>query len=408
MIVYNTVFTTTSFSSSLSTFINGTLSTKSSAYLMFTSPSSNILRVGPGLSTGFYVSDIRIYARALNASEVTLLATPCNGSTYSYGSGACSPCGAGANFVSAVASCMPLSGPTDTAFYLSGTQDEGYAAFSPTLVGLTIFTTDHLGVSASALVLNQSYLTAQGISAPALIPAGPGFQYLPFSASAWVKCQRGSPPFYALFFGNDSSTPPASAGYARNGIALVVDSADTSTSGSNLYLPACSGEWMHAAVTYDSMTMTGFVNGAQVGSKGTLLGTFSRSSSYLRIGPGPATGLSVSDVRIYARALSAVEVAQLATPCSGGTYSYGSGACSPCAAGATFVSAWAGCMPSTGPTDTAFYLSGTQTEGYAAFLSPPAGQFTFVTDHSGAPSGVISLGQSSIQSASAVPLAICL
>ena len=67
-------------------------------------------------------------------------------------------------------------------------------------------------------------------------------------------------------------------------------------------------------------------------------------------------------------ALSAPRLA--AALCSGSTYSYGSGACSSCAAGASFVSAAAGCSPSAtltaGPVDTAFYLSGSQAEGVAA------------------------------------------
>jgi len=55
--------------------------------------------------------------------------------------------------------------------------------------------------------------------------------------------------------------------------------------------------------------------------------------------------------------------------CSVGTYSYGSSTCSNCSLGAAF--ALNGCLPSSsflsGPTDTAFHLSGAQYEGLSAF-----------------------------------------
>ena len=84
--------------------------------------------------------------------------------------------------------------------------------------------------------------------------------------------------------------------------------------------------------------------------------------------------------------------------CSGSTYSYGSGACASCPAGATFVSAAAGCTPPAadgpGPTDTAFYLSGSAAEGVAAFtLTGPAP--TFVADNRGRAGAAMSLAAGS-------------
>ena len=69
--------------------------------------------------------------------------------------------------------------------------------------------------------------------------------------------------------------------------------------------------------------------------------------------------------------------ASACTPCSTGTYSFGGVAkCAVCPIGAAFVSASAGCKPSTsawpGPYDTAFALSGTQAEGLVAFASVTA------------------------------------
>jgi hypothetical protein len=91
-------------------------------------------------------------------------------------------------------------------------------------------------------------------------------------------------------------------------------------------------------------------------------------------------------------ALSAPRLA--AALCSGSTYSYGSGACSSCAVGASFVSSSAGCVPSAtltaGPADTAFYLSGSQAEGVAAFAAPGAAP-SFVAGPFGASSGALQL-----------------
>ena len=88
--------------------------------------------------------------------------------------------------------------------------------------------------------------------------------------------------------------------------------------------------------------------------------------------------------------------------CVGSTYGYGSAACASCAAGATFVSASAGCQPSTtlaaSLADTAFYLSGSATEGVAAFALTGAAP-TFVADRFGNTSGALALASGSYLSA---------
>ena len=81
-----------------------------------------------------------------------------------------------------------------------------------------------------------------------------------------------------------------------------------------------------------------------------------------------------------------------AQPC----YSYGGPGCANCSAGATFVSSSAGCAPATAATDTAFYLSGSQAEGVAAFpnASAPAG-VSFATGPFGAVNGSLVLSAGS-------------
>ena len=66
-------------------------------------------------------------------------------------------------------------------------------------------------------------------------------------------------------------------------------------------------------------------------------------------------------------------------------FSYGnSSACSPCATGAVFVSSTGGCTPSTanwpGRSDTAFFFSGSSSEGFAAFAATQPGGLSYATD----------------------------
>ena len=65
-----------------------------------------------------------------------------------------------------------------------------------------------------------------------------------------------------------------------------------------------------------------------------------------------------------------------ATTCAAGSYSYSSGICAACPSGASFVAATGLCAPAAAPSDTAFYLSGSQAEGVAAFPGAPVASFT--------------------------------
>ena len=113
----------------------------------------------------------------------------CSNSNYSYGSGACAICAAGASFVSAAAGCTPsetlTAGPTDTALYLSGSQAEGIAAFTAT-GAVPTYAVGVFGATGGALVLTSgTHLDVAGMSAPAALPSGGNIAW---SASAWVKC----------------------------------------------------------------------------------------------------------------------------------------------------------------------------------------------------------------------------
>jgi hypothetical protein len=183
----------------LSAFLDGLLAFQQIATITLPTHAASTLRVGwsgnATINSGSLFSgslaELRIYARALTAAEVTALSQhpACLGSTYSYGSSACASCAAGASFVSSSAGCTPsatlTAGPTDTALYLSGSQAEGVAAFAATGAAPT-HADGPFGTANGALVLaSGSYLVAAGASAPAALTSGGNIAW---SASAWVKC----------------------------------------------------------------------------------------------------------------------------------------------------------------------------------------------------------------------------
>jgi hypothetical protein len=137
---------------------------------------------------------LRLVLRLLLLLLLLLLGTrgaeaQCSGSTYSYGSGACASCAAGASFVSSSAGCTPSAtltpGPANTALYLSGSQAEGVAAFAATGAAPTYAAGPFGGANGALVLASGSYLTAPGASAPSALPSGGNVAW---SASAWVKC----------------------------------------------------------------------------------------------------------------------------------------------------------------------------------------------------------------------------
>ena len=111
--------------------------------------------------------------------------------------------------------------------------------------------------------------------------------------------------------------------YHRNGFGrpegnVFVGGANRTAEGTSLAL----NTWTHLATTYDGATLRLFVNGTLAASA-TVSGAISTSSGALRIGGNSLWGEfyqgMIDDVRIYARALSAVEIAvDRDTPVSSG------------------------------------------------------------------------------------------
>jgi hypothetical protein len=120
-------------------------------------------------------------------------ATTCSGNTYSFGSGACASCPDGATLNAATGACRPsaalTAGPDDAAFYLSGTQAEGVAAFAGARD--VAFATGVFGAANGSLLFasSASYLIATPAAGSALLASLPTGD-APFTASAWLKCPK--------------------------------------------------------------------------------------------------------------------------------------------------------------------------------------------------------------------------
>lgn len=460
------------------------------------------------------IFDVRVYGRALSAAEVLALAQPplpsfpdaimvppaatagaaayawvCaagffgNSATlaksgadnsWSWLGGAsapnCTRCPASAPFslggAAAASACSAEAppSPTDTVFSYSCDASEGLDGFSATAPGGLAFVPNRFGPAASALQLSLgSYLST------ITVPAGLASGSVDRALSAWVLCSAG------LFWeGNAGAGVLLEYGgfsnLARNGLAVRPAGATAlylvDNSGTDMDSPSvlCDGTWHHAAVILAggiaSIAVDGVITATQAEPLSTPASVVNIGwNGALSWGSGEVFAGVIDDVRVYARALTAAELAALAQPplaaipnaaaspsaptltatsyaftclagsfganatlvknaatngwawldgappnctsCTPSTYSFGgAAACAYCPPGAAFVSATAGCAPATAPKDAAFYLSGTQSEGVGAFpvIAARVG-VSFSADRLGNANGALVLASGSYLSA---------
>jgi hypothetical protein len=226
----------------------------------------------------------------------------CAASLFSYGgcTTACSPCAPGAVFVSAVLGCSPGStssssssgSPTDTTFYFSGDQLEGFASLSSpasTTTGLT-FAADRFGAANKALTFGGGFLSTPAASAiMTALPRGTA----PVSVAAWINCPSSTPTgtyMSAAEFG----APGAAATNGRAKFGLVVTSNSSAARGASafyagsngklLLLPVCDSTWHHVALVRDAgVTTTAYVDGLVLGSApAALIGSYATELLFTR------------------------------------------------------------------------------------------------------------------------------
>jgi hypothetical protein len=230
------------------------------------------------------------------------------GSTYSFsGSPGVSTCPTGvSSFVSSSLPCAPITGPTDTSFYFSCDEAEGLGAYSVTNPSGITFVADRFGTPGRALQLNDAYFAT-----PVAMPLSVGNAAR--SVALFVKCISLAGDYTPLIWWGASSNNAASG--------LTMLNANTmhwSFWGNDVYCPncwSCDGMWHHWASTFDGTKVTVYLDSvvkiSETKSTNTATGTT------LKIGREPNFGgvfnknTGFDDIRIYNRALSANEIADI-------------------------------------------------------------------------------------------------
>ena len=197
------------------------------------------------------------------------------------GSTACATtCPAGAAFASATQGCLPsaASGPTSgLAFYFSGSQAEGVAAFSQasSTAGVS-FTSDRFGSANAALTLaSGGHLDTAALSA---LPTGNAAM----SLSAWLQCA----PFTATSQASviEWGAPAFATAVTKLGLS-VNGSAPAAVPGP--IAAACDNRWHHLAVVHGDGSATStkqYLDGALVASNTASTLALAAASSSLRVG----------------------------------------------------------------------------------------------------------------------------
>ena len=264
-----------------------------------------------------------------SATDSSTVCSACPLGMYSYiGTSSCAPCPPGAALVSAALGCRPseslTAGPSDTAFYLSGSQAEGVAALSgaETPDGVS-FSRGVFGEPSGSLTLASggrlSISPPAGSPLLAALPTGDAA----WSASMWCRCEGGSAAALLSWGGADSQ------GGGAGGAPLEIASAPGISA-------LCDSVWHHVALVHaagapgEVGTTAAYLDGALGTPSGVNGGLNPRivvnpaqtyaipsdGSASLSLGsrPGRPFAGSLAELRIYRRALSSAEVAALSQP----------------------------------------------------------------------------------------------
>lgn len=255
-----------------------------------------------------YLDDLRVYNRALSASEIKQL--------YNTGAGtqvnSAQNNAPGSSLTNGLVGYWPFNGPDIsgiTAYDRSGQGNNGTLTGGPTKV---------IGKIGQALKFN-------GVNSGTYVNLGTSATLNPanYTVSAWVNSGSGS---YYGSYGYIYSNARDCCTAGLNGIDIQFtggtlystfwnnQSAGSVNSGTPV--PYGSG-WHHITTTYNGAVLTAYVDGVLKGSGNSSLGvgqpaTFATTIGGMGYGPGTYTfDGKVDDVRLYNRALSASEVQKL-------------------------------------------------------------------------------------------------
>ncbi|HVV26067.1 MAG TPA: LamG domain-containing protein [Candidatus Saccharimonadales bacterium] len=253
----------------------------------------------PGLAA-YEISDVRIYNRALSASDITNLYNSYNSQVNLY-----SPPGSGGsvNLTAGLVAYLPFNGNTRDATPFGNNAGNH---------GATL-TADRFGRPNSAYQFNGSSAYMQIPHSSSLDIGQPGL-----TLSAWIKPDvLSGTNTYAVITRNAPFLLWVNPAVAAVQTGLYQNSTWYFSNSSSNSLAA--GVWQNIVLTYDGTYRRMYVNGVQSGADiTTIAGNIDiNSTTNLAIGYDYATGGryyfpgDIDDIRVYNRALSAAEVQAL-------------------------------------------------------------------------------------------------
>ncbi len=233
------------------------------------------------------IDDVRVYTRALSASEIKQV--------YNEGvGGKVNVDNASGSLLSGLVGYWPFNGAdvTDKIYDRSGNNNNGYVGG-----GAATSSMKTIGKVGQALSFNgaNGYI-ATGYTIPAQSSA------TSFTWSSWAKLNPGNTCCRVLL------------GFRTGATWVKLTPASFEYSGGIITYAIPTGSWVHLAVVKDGSSFTYYANGAVVGTASNSSSVIS-NTFYIGEDPGtPSDGVlsgSLDEVRVYNRALSASEVKQL-------------------------------------------------------------------------------------------------
>jgi len=255
--------------------------------------------VWPNAANGYFqgaLDDVRIYNRALSAQEVALL--------YAAGQAQIAPANT-TTLANGLIAYWPLDGST-TNWATNKTSDVGTSGATGAFVSMSTSTSPHTGKIGGALYFNGS---GQRITATALS----GESSTALTYSEWIKSPAPGVGATGVAFVR-SWSPWNHLSPSGSGGDLTVDTTAGVTDLGSTGVSINDGKWHLLTGTWDGTTMRLYIDGVFNVSA-------AKSGTLLTGGQNPIIGNSsdlvhpfngyLDDIRVYNRALSAQEVAQL-------------------------------------------------------------------------------------------------
>jgi hypothetical protein len=274
-----------------------------------------------GTSNGTIIDDVRIYSRALSATEVQQLYNSTSGNKNDVSLAGGSTSAAGKGLAAGLIGWWTFDGKN----MVSNVKDSSGQGNNGTLV--------NFGATSTAIVTGKAgqALKFNGTNSYVSIAAPSTLDFLStnkYTWSAWVNYKSIGNGLIQCYLSKDPVSPPKDSGFnlcltqtANTADLQVCVAGGSTTCASGLTLNLPSGQWEHLVVVYDGASNWKiYVNGIYKGTEVLTVTSETFANYFIGAGQKNATQFQtpdlyfkgmIDDVRVYNRALSATEVQQL-------------------------------------------------------------------------------------------------